>query len=263
MSTTMNESVLVQCDQRVATVTINRPAVRNALNSATLSELASVLRQLRQDSDIRVVIVTGAGDKAFIAGADIAELRSLTPETAREFVLSGQAVFDTIETLGKPVIAAINGWALGGGCELALACTLRIAAETAKLGLPEITLGIMPGYGGSQRLARIVGKGRALELMLTGSPIGATEAQQIGLVNRVTPAADLMTETRTLAETLASRAPIAAHHIIEAVNQGLDMPQRDACKLEATLFSTLLATADTQEGIAAFLEKRKAVFSGR
>jgi enoyl-CoA hydratase len=247
----------------VAIVTINRPAVLNALNGQTLDELRRAILDLRDDDNVRAVILTGAGEKAFVAGADIRELAVQTPTAGREHALSGQHVFDLIETMGKPVIAAINGYALGGGCELAMACTLRLAADTAKLGQPEIALGLIPGYAGSQRLPRLVGKGRAMELILTGMQIDAVEAQRIGLVNRVVPQADLMTEARKLAGRLAASAPIAARYIIDAVNTGFEMPFGEACRYEATLFGLVASTDDMREGTAAFLEKRKAQFKGK
>jgi enoyl-CoA hydratase len=218
---------------------------------------------LKQDAAVRAIVVTGAGEKSFVAGADINELAVQTPTGAREHALAGQHVLDVIENLGKPVIAAINGFALGGGCELAMACTLRIAADTAKIGQPEINLGLMPGYAGTQRLSRLVGKGRALELILTGAPITAAEAQRIGLVNRVVPAAALMSEARTLAAQLAGSAPIAMRYIINAVNKGLEMSFAEACQYEATLFGLVASTDDMREGTTAFLEKRKAEFKGR
>jgi enoyl-CoA hydratase len=209
------------------------------------------------------VVVTGAGEKSFIAGADINELAVQTPHGGRDHALRGQHVLDLIENMGKPVIAAINGYALGGGCELAMACTIRLAAETAKLGQPEINLGIIPGYGGTQRLARLVGKGRALELLLTGDQISAQEAHRLGLVNRLVSAAELMGEARTLAATLAAKAPLAARYIIDAVNKGLQMPFADAQVFEATLFGLVASTDDMREGTRAFLEKRKAEFKGK
>lgn len=249
--------------QNVAIVTMQRPKVLNALNSQTLDELRHVVLDLKQDEGVRVLILTGEGEKSFVAGADINELAAQTPTGGRQFALAGQHVFDLIENMGKPVIAAINGFALGGGCELAMACTIRIAADSAKLGQPEIRLGIMPGYAGSQRLPRLVGKGRALEFLLTGAMIGADEALRIGLVNRVVPAADLMTEARKLAGDLARNAPIAMRYIIDAVNKGLEMPYAEAAAYEATLFGLLASTDDMREGTTAFLEKRKAEFKGR
>jgi enoyl-CoA hydratase len=257
------DNLLVEREHRVALVTINRPKVLNALNTHTLDELRRALFELRQDDDVRVVIVTGAGEKSFVAGADIKELAALTPTSGREHALAGQHVFDLIEKLGKPVIAAINGYALGGGCELAMSCTIRLAADSAKLGQPEINLGLIPGYAGTQRLARLVGKGKAMEIILTGAPMTAAEAEKIGLVNRVVPAAELMTAARTLAAALAAQAPVAMRYIIDAINHGLDMPFADAVKFEATLFGLVAATEDMREGTRAFLEKRKPDFKGR
>jgi enoyl-CoA hydratase len=246
----------------VATVTINRPEKRNALNSETVDELRRAILALKHDEAVRAVIVTGAGNKAFIAGADINELAVQTPVGGREHAHRGQHVLDLLETMGKPVIAAINGVALGGGCELAMACTIRLAADTAKLGQPEINLGLMPGYAGSQRLARLVGKGRALELLLTGDAITAEEAYRIGLVNRVVAAAELPAAATSLASALADKAPIAARYIIDAVNRGLEMPMAEAQLYEATLFGLVSTTDDMREGTKAFLEKRKAQFKG-
>jgi enoyl-CoA hydratase len=257
------ENILLEQSGPVAIVTFNRPAVLNALNAQTINELRSVLLDLQADDAIRVIVVTGAGEKAFVAGADVNELARQTPASGRELARVGQAVLELIETLGKPVIAAINGFALGGGCELAMACTLRVAAESARLGQPEINLGIIPGYGGTQRLPRLVGKGRALELLLTGSPIGAGEALRIGLVNRVVPAGELMPAVKQLASELARQAPIAMRYILEAVNHGLEMPTADGLHLEATLFGLVAASDDMREGTRAFLEKRKPEFIGR
>jgi enoyl-CoA hydratase len=237
--------------------------VLNALNSQTLDELRRAILDLKQDDAVRVLVLTGAGEKSFVAGADINELAAQTPTGGREHALAGQHVLDLVENMGKPVIAAINGYALGGGCELAMACTLRIAADTAKIGQPEIALGLLPGYAGTQRLPRLVGKGRAMELILTGAPIAADEAQRIGLVNRVVPAAELMTEARKLAQHLAALAPIAMRYIIEAINKGVEMPFAEACRYEATLFGLVASTDDMREGTTAFLDKRKAVFKGR
>jgi enoyl-CoA hydratase len=249
-------------DDRVSIVTINRPKVLNALNTETLDELRRAVHDLGHDESVRAIIVTGAGDKAFVAGADINELAVLSPAGGREHALIGQHVFDLIENLGKPVIAAINGYALGGGCELAMACTLRIAADTAKLGQPEINLGIIPGYAGTQRLSRLVGKGRAMEIILTGAPVAAADAERIGLVNRVVPAADLMTEARRVASHLAGQAPIAMRYIISAINSGLEMPFAEGAVFEATLFGLVASTDDMREGTRAFLEKRKPTFTG-
>ena len=257
------ENLLFEQDGGVAVVTINRPKVLNALNSRTLDELRRVLLACRQDDAVRCLIITGAGEKSFIAGADINELSVQTPTGGRAHSLAGQSILDLIENLGKPVIAAINGFALGGGCELAMACTIRLAADTARLGQPEINLGIIPGYAGTQRLARLVGRGRALELLLTGDHIMAPEAHRLGLVNRIVPAAELMAEARKLAATLAAKAPVAVRYIIDAVNRGLDMSFADAQVFEATLFGLVSSTEDMREGTRAFLEKRKAEFKGQ
>jgi enoyl-CoA hydratase len=257
------DTLLLERDGAVAIVTLNRPQVLNALNSQTLDELRRAILDLQRDESVRVVILTGAGEKAFVAGADINELAVLTPTGGREHALAGQHVFDLIENLGKPVIAAINGYALGGGCELAMACTLRVAADTARLGQPEIALGLIPGYAGTQRLPRLVGKGRAMEIAITGAPIPADQALRIGLVNRVVPAAALMAEAKKLAQQLASAAPVAMRYIINAVNKGSEMPFAEACQYEATLFGLVSSTDDMREGTAAFLQKRKAEFRGK
>jgi enoyl-CoA hydratase len=257
------DNLLLERDGPVAVITINRPPVLNALNSQTIDELRRAILDLKRDAAIRAVILTGAGEKSFVAGADINELAVQRPAEGKEHALRGQHVFDLIENMGKPVIAAINGFALGGGCELAMACTLRLAADTARLGQPEINLGIVPGYGGTQRLSRLVGRGVALDLLLTGRHVTAAEALQIGLVNRVVPAADLMTAARTLAGELASKAPLAAQYIIEAVNKGLEVSFDKGQFLEATLFGLVASTDDMREGTKAFLEKRKADFKGR
>jgi enoyl-CoA hydratase len=257
------DNLLLERDGAIALLTINRPKVLNALNSQTIDELRRAIFDLMHDDSARAVIVTGAGEKSFVAGADINELAVQTPTGGREHALKGQHVFDLIENMGKPVIAAINGFALGGGCELAMACTLRLAADTAKLGQPEIGLGLLPGYAGTQRLPRLVGKGKAMEVTLTGTPIAADEAQRIGLVNRVVPAAELMAEARKLAAQLARSAPIAMRYIINAVNKGVEMPFADACQYEATLFGLVASTDDMREGTTAFLEKRKPEFKGK
>jgi enoyl-CoA hydratase len=256
------ENLIVQRQDSVATLTFNRPRVLNALNFQTLDELERAFDSFGDDSEVRAVVLTGAGDKAFVAGADINELATQAPVSGRTLALRGQRVFDGIAGLGKPVIAAINGYALGGGCELALACTLRLAADSAKIGQPEINLGLIPGYGGSQRLARLVGAGRALELLLTGEHITAAEAHRIGLVNRVLAPAELMPVATALAGTLASKPAVATRYIIQAVQSGLDMPLPAAQILEATLFGLVASTADMREGTRAFLEKRKPAFHG-
>jgi enoyl-CoA hydratase len=256
------ENLTLDWDAAVVVLTINRPQVLNALNSQTIDELRRAVLELKHDAFVRAVIITGAGEKSFVAGADINELAVQSPAQGKEHALRGQHVFDLIENMGKPVIAAINGYALGGGCELAMACTIRLAAESARLGQPEINLGIVPGYGATQRLPRLVGKGVALDLLLTGRQITAQEALQIGLVNRVVPAADLMTEAKRLATELSAKAPIAVQYITEAVNRGLEQPFDKGQFLEATLFGLVASTKDMREGTAAFLEKRKPDFKG-
>jgi enoyl-CoA hydratase len=257
------DNLTLERDAAVAILTLNRPQVLNALNIAMLRELREALSALQHDAAVRCVVITGAGEKSFVAGADINEFSGLSPAAGREQARMGQEVFESIERLGKPVIAAINGYALGGGCELAMACTLRIAADTARLGQPEINLGLIPGYAGTQRLARLIGTGRALELLLTGDQVTAAEAHRLGLVNRVVPAADLMNEARTLAATLAAKAPLAVGFILDAVHRGVQLPLRDAEALEATLFGLVASTDDMREGTRAFLEKRKPEFRGK
>ncbi len=257
------DNLLLDRDGAVATVTINRPKVLNALNAQTLDDLRRAFLELRHDPSIGAIVLTGAGDRAFAAGADINELAEQTAAGAFDLALTGQQVFALIEAIGKPVIAAVNGYALGGGCELAMACTLRIAADRARFGQPEIGLGLIPGYGGTQRLPRLVGKGRALELLLTGASIMAPEAERIGLVNRVVPFDDLLSTAKTLAASLAAQAPVAVRYIIDAVNTGLDMPLAAGCAHEATLFGLAAATEDMREGTRAFLDKRKPAFKGR
>jgi enoyl-CoA hydratase len=259
----MFEHLLVARDAAVAVVTINRPQVLNALNAATLAELHQVFLDLADEAAIRAVIVTGSGEKSFVAGADIKELAALGPNETREYARRGQQVFDLVEQTGKPVIAAINGFALGGGCELAMACTFRIAAETARLGQPEIGLGLIPGFGGTQRLARLIGRGAALDLLLTGRQITAQDALRIGLVHRMVAAADLMREAHALAAELAGKPPIAVRSILEAVTRGVDVSLGDGQVLEAALFGLVAASDDMREGTAAFLEKRKPLFKGR
>ncbi|MDQ3069807.1 MAG: enoyl-CoA hydratase-related protein [Acidobacteriota bacterium] len=257
------ENLTVEREGAVAIVTINRPKVLNALNTPTMDELEAAMRELGADETVRAIVLTGAGEKSFVAGADINELAVQTPVGGRDHAQRGQRVLDTIEQLGKPVVAAINGFAFGGGCELAMACTLRVAADTAKLGQPEINLGLIPGYAGTQRLTRLVGRGVALEILLTGDAISATEAHRIGLVNRVVPAAELMAEARKLAQQLASKAPVAARFIMDAVARGADLPLAHAQVYETTLFGLVSTTDDMREGTRAFLEKRKPEFKGR
>lgn len=247
----------------VRVLTITRPEKLNALNRATLAALHARLDALAADAALRVLIVTGAGPKAFVAGADIAEFEAFTPAEAATYARAGQAVFDRLESLPVPTIAAINGYALGGGCELALACTLRLVADTARLGLPETSLGLIPGFGGTQRLARAVGRQQALELILTGRQVTADEAVRLGLALRAVPASALMDEARSLADQLAVRAPLALRYAREAVAAGLDRPLADGLATEARLFGLAAATDDMREGVRAFLEKRQASFTGR
>lgn len=246
----------------LAIVTLDRPKVLNALNAATIAELDVVFDDLATNPDIRVILLTGAGDRAFAAGADIRELAALTAEEGKAFALRGQGIFRTIETLGKPVIACIQGFALGGGCELAMACTLRIAADDARFGQPEVKLGIIGGYGSTQRLPRLVGRGAALKLLLTGAIIDATEALRIGLVDEVVPTAKLMQRAEALALEIAANAPLAVTDTLRAVDEGLDMPLDLALLREATRFGQLCGTADKAEGTQAFLDKRAPIWKG-
>ncbi len=257
------QTLIFETSNRIATVTINRPEKLNALNAQAKSELREVFSQIKTDNNVDVVILTGAGEKAFVAGTDIKELTSLNSESGKEFSAQGQEVFDSIENLGKPVIAAINGYALGGGCELALACHIRIASENAKFGQPEVNLGIIPGYGGTQRLARLVGRGRAMEMILTGNQIDAQEALRIGLVNKVVPQAELRASATAMAQLLASKGQIAIRMALKAVNMTQETTLSDGQKLEASLFGVCCGTEDFKEGTTAFLEKRKAVFKNR
>jgi enoyl-CoA hydratase len=244
-------------------VTVHRPEALNALNAATLKDLETVIEELRRRGDLRGAIVTGAGEKAFVAGADISELADLSSADAVRYARRGQQVFDSLEGCGKPVIAAVNGYALGGGCELALACHMRVLSKTAKIGLPEVSLGVIPGYGGTQRLARIVGAGRALEMILTGDPVGAEDAFRIGLANQIAEPGDLIEACRKIALRINLRGPRAVSFALEAVLSGRNMPLPDALAFEASQFGKVAATADWKEGTHAFLEKRKPEFSGR
>jgi len=244
----------------LAQVTIDRPKVLNALSAETIGELAAAFDELAADTEVRVILLAGAGDRAFVAGADIRELAALAAEEAQAFAQRGQAVFRRIETLGKPVIACIQGFALGGGCELAMACTVRIAAEDAKLGQPEVKLGILPGYGGTQRLPRLVGRGAALKLLLTGAIVDAREALRIGLVDEVVPAEQLMARAEALGREMAANAPLALGEVLRVVDEGLELPLDKAIGIEAAAFGRLAATADKAEGTRAFLEKRAPVW---
>jgi len=257
------EKIRLEKKNQVGYITIDRPKVLNALNMATMGELHTAFTELKQDHVVRVVILTGAGEKSFVAGADIGELQRNNPVEAKEYTHRGQAVLDLIENLGKPVIACINGFALGGGCEIAMACTMRLATENAKLGQPEVKLGIIPGYGGTQRLPRLVGKGIAMQLLLTGEMISAQEAHRIGLVNEVVPAAQLISRAEAIAQAIIKNAPLAIQYRLEAVNHGLEMTQQEGLFLEASLFAVSCATEDKKEGTSAFLEKRTANFTGK
>ena len=257
------ENVLYEKKGAIAYVTLNRPKVLNALNTKTWEDLRTAFEAARDDDEVRGVILTGAGDKAFIAGADISELAHLSAVEAEESSSFGQQVLNLVENLGKPVIAAINGFALGGGCETAMACTIRIASETAKFGQPEVKLGVLPGGGGTQRLPRLVGKGRALQLILTGEMISAQEAYRIGLVNEVVPAANLITRSEAILNQIFANAPVAVRYSLEAVNKGIETSQAEGMALEASLFGLCAGTDDKKEGTQAFLEKRKPQFQGK
>jgi enoyl-CoA hydratase/carnithine racemase len=257
------ENLLYEKKGAIAYVTLNRPKVLNALNRQTWKELRTVFEDARDDPEIRGAILTGAGDKAFIAGADIGELANVTAVEAEQSSSFGQAVLDLIENLGKPVIAAVNGYALGGGCETAMACTIRVAAEHAKFGQPEVTLGLIPGGGGTQRLPRLVGKGRALQLILSGAMIDVEEAHRIGLVNEVVPAGGLLTRAEAILKQISANAPIAVKFSLEAVNRGLETNLADGLSLEASLFGLCAGTGDKAEGTSAFLAKRAPQFHGR
>ena len=256
-------NIVWEVKERIGFLTVNRPQVRNALNREAVGEIGRAIEAAAEDPDVGALILTGAGEKAFIAGADIGELKEQTPIAGKEYALRGQAVFSRLEEIGKPSIAAVNGFALGGGCELAMACTVRIASERARFGQPEVGLGIIPGYGGTQRLPRLVGKGRALELILTGRIIDAEEALRIGLVHRVVPPEELMPTCMELARTFLSKGPVALKLAAEAVHRGLEMNFEDASRLEATLFGLICTTEDMKEGTRAFLEKRPAAFQGK
>jgi len=257
------ENVTLEKKNQIAYVAIDRPKVLNALNAATMGELQEVFTELAADRDTRVVILTGSGEKSFVAGADINELQKNNPVEAKAYTHRGQAVLDLIENLGKPVIACINGFALGGGCEIALACTMRLAAENARLGQPEVKLGLIPGYGGTQRLPRLVGSGLAMQILLTGEMISAQEAHRIGLVNEVVPAEKLIARGEEIARKIIANAPLAIQYCMEAVNQGMNMTLQEGLFLEATLFGICCASEDKNEGTTAFLEKRAPNFKGK
>ena len=256
-------NVLSQLENRILTITINRPDKLNALNQATLRELDGIVMDATNNDEVAVIIITGAGDKAFVAGADISELATTDAMTGMQFARYGQSVFNHIENCGKPVIAAVNGFALGGGCELAMACHLRIASDNAKFGQPEIKLGVIPGFGGTQRLTRLVGKGKSMEMNLLGDMVSADKAEQIGLANWVVPQGELLPTVTKVAEQLANSAPIALSMTIDAINKGLECALPDALDYEVKAFGICCASEDKNEGTAAFLEKRAAKFSGK
>jgi enoyl-CoA hydratase len=257
------ENVLYEKKGAIAYVTLNRPKVLNALNQRTWQDLKAAFEEARDDADVRGIILTGAGDKAFIAGADIGEIAQITAVEAERSSTYGQEVLNLVENLGKPVIAAVNGFALGGGCETAMACTIRIATDTAKFGQPEVKLGVIPGGGGTQRLPRLVGKGRALQLILSGEMISAQEAYRIGLVNEVVQAAELISRAEGILKQIFSNAPLAVKYSLEAVNKGLETSQAEGLSLEASLFGLCAGTEDKREGTQAFLQKRAAQFHAR
>ena len=256
------KNIIFESKEKIAIVTINRPNVLNALNAETINELTDVFLQIKSDKKLRALIITGSGKKAFIAGADIKELSTKNPLSATETALIGQRMLEELEGMGKVSVAAINGFALGGGCELALACTFRIASEGAKLGQPEVKLGLIPGYGGTQRLARLVGASRALMLILTGDHISAEEAYRIGLVDKVVPKDKLLEEAVNLCKKILAQAPLAVEFALRAVQHGLQMTLKEGLNLEATLFGLLYATEDRMEGLNAFLQKRQPIFKG-
>ncbi|MCP2519581.1 enoyl-CoA hydratase-related protein [Candidatus Aminicenantes bacterium AC-708-M15] len=257
------KNLLFKQEEGIGFVTINRPDKLNALNIETIKELEELFTHLKENQEIKVVIITGAGEKAFVAGADIEELSKLNMVEGKEYSLRGQRVFSLIENLGKPVIAGVNGYALGGGTELTLACHIRIASEKAMFGQPEVKLGLIPGYGGTQRLARLVGKGKALELILTGDMITAQQALEIGLVNKVVPPEELLSACKDIAKKIINNSPIAVKYALEAVNNGLDKSLEEGLDIEAELFGMVCGTEDSKEGTKAFLEKRKPVFKGK
>ncbi|MBI2266110.1 MAG: enoyl-CoA hydratase/isomerase family protein [Armatimonadetes bacterium] len=263
LTTQQYKNLILSQDDMMGVITINRPQVMNALDDATIAELSQAVDQMDRDPSIRVIVLTGGGEKSFIAGADITELRKVTPLEGVAKSERGHALLLKLESIGKPVIAAINGYALGGGCELAMACDIRIASEKAKFGQPEVNLGIIPGYGGTQRLPRLVGKGRALELIMTGDSVDAEEAYRIGLVNKVVPPEKLMSTCKEMAANIAEKGPAAIALAKKAVHVGMSMGLEDGCRYELLQFGVCCATEDKQEGLSAFLQKRKPDFKGR
>jgi len=260
--TTYN-NVLYQTDNGIGMITLNRPKALNALNSELLKELNGLLDEIAQDDSVKVVVITGSGDKSFVAGADIAEMQRMSPMEGRAFGKFGQAIFNKLENIPQPVIAAVNGFALGGGCELAMACDIRIASDRAKFGQPEVSLGIVPGFGGTQRLPRLIGKGRAKELLYTADMINAEEAYRIGLVNKIVPADELLSTTKELAEKIMARAQVAVQLCKAAVNTGMDIDLESGIAYEAEVFGLCFASADQKEGMSAFVGKRKPNFTGK
>ena len=261
--TSTGDRVLYEVRERIARLTINRPDKLNALDRLTMQAIDAAVARAREDAEVGVLIVTGAGEKAFVAGADINELATQSPVEGAAYARAGQAVFSRLESLGKPSIAVIKGYALGGGLELALSCTLRVASDTARMGQPETALAIIPGYGATQRLARLVGRGKALEMILTGDPVDAREAHRVGLVNRIAPLAEIDQVAESLAASMLSRGPVALRYAMQAVHEGLQMTLEEGLSMEAALFGLTCATEDMKEGTRAFLEKRKPAFRGR
>lgn len=257
------QNIILEKKEGVATITVNRPNVLNALNDATMRELDQAFRDADADDAIGAVILTGAGDRSFVSGADISELTLKTPVAGRESIVFGQSVLNYIESMRKPVIAAINGFCLGGGMEMAMACHIRLASTKAKLGQPEVKLGLMPGFGGSQRLPRLVGKGRAMEIILVGDMISAEEGVAMGCINHVYEPQELLSAARKMAQTIISRGPLAVRYCIETINRGLNMPLQEGISYEATMMGVLLASDDKTEGTRAFLEKRQPKFTGK
>lgn len=257
------KNILFEIKDKIATITVNRPEALNALNWQTMQEIQAAFSRVKEDAGVGGVMITGAGEKSFVAGADINELATHDPVGAKEFSLACQEILHFIEHFPKPVIAAVNGFCLGGGCELAMACHIRIASENAKFGQPEVSLGLIPGNGGTQRLPRLIGRGRALELVLTGNMIDASEAYRIGLVNKVTPREELIVTAEKMLKTIMSHGPVAVKLCLEAVNHGLELTLDEGVRLESNLFGLCFSTEDMKEGTQAFIEKRKALFKGK
>lgn len=256
-------NLLFENEGGIGIITVNRPKALNALNKATMQELSSLLDTIAQDVTVKVVIITGSGEKAFVAGADITEMQPMSAIEGRNWGKLGQSVFNKLENIPQPVIAAVNGFALGGGCELSMACDIRIASEKAKFGQPEVTLGITPGFAGTQRLARLVGKGRAKELLFTGEVINAAEAYRLGLVNKVAAPEELINVAKAMAQKIMANAPVAVQLCKAAVNEGLDIDLESGTAYEAEVFGLCFATSDQKEGMTAFVERRKASFTGK